>query len=86
MQKIITYNFKESFIKKLAQFLKDNFSNSNNDFSRVACVFGGRRPALFLRRQLAQQIGKSFSPPTIFSIDNFIDFCLKDQNIKRLDI
>ncbi len=44
------------------------------DLSRFAVVFGGKRPALFLKRELARRIKGSFYPPQFFSIDDFIAY------------
>ena len=44
-----------------------------NDFSRTAIVFPGKRPAHFVRKALARQIGHSIIPPRMFSIDTFVD-------------
>jgi ATP-dependent helicase/nuclease subunit B len=89
MKKVITYNLGDNFIDKAANFIVDNYLAKGNDLSRIACVFGGRRPALFLRRALSERIKKSFIPPTIFSIDDFIDYLLwaisKPQKIAPLD-
>ena len=74
MEKAITYDFSDNFIKKCAHFLCDNFLKEGNDLSSVACVFGGRRPAMFLRRQISKIIKKSYIPPRIFSVDEFIDY------------
>ena len=46
----------------------------NIDLSRIAIVFGGHRPALFVKRALSQKIGKAFYPPRFFSIDEFMGF------------
>jgi hypothetical protein len=35
-------------------------------------VFGGRRPALFLKRELAARLGETFFPPAFFSMDEFM--------------
>lgn len=80
MEKIITYNFGDNFIDSLTTFLCDNFLKGDNDFSRVACVFGGRRPALFLYRALSQRLGRCFIPPRFFSIDEFIDYIIPDSD------
>jgi len=88
MEKVITYNFGEDFIAKLATFLSDNFLKSGNDLSRVGCIFGGRRPALFLQRELSQKIKKAYLPPHFFSMDEFVDFLSFPQSqhkIKDLD-
>jgi len=74
MGKAITYSFGDNFIKKCAHFLCDNFLKKGNDLSHIACIFGGRRPAMFLRREISRIIKKSYIPPRIFSIDEFIDY------------
>ena len=43
------------------------------DFSCNAVIFPGKRPSHFLRKALARRTGKSFVPPAIFSMDEFID-------------
>lgn len=88
MEKIITYNFGEDFIANLAALIDDNFSKGNNDLSRVACIFGGRRPALFLQRELFKKINRAYIPPTLFSMDEFIDYLIKPltrQKVSHLD-
>jgi CRISPR/Cas system-associated exonuclease Cas4 (RecB family) len=42
------------------------------DFSTSAIVFPGKRPAHFLRKELAHRSGGSIIPPKIFSVDEFI--------------
>ncbi|MBP7088094.1 MAG: PD-(D/E)XK nuclease family protein [Candidatus Omnitrophica bacterium] len=72
MGQAIFYNFGEDFIAKITEYIWNNFRNNDNDFSRIACVFSGKRPALFLRRELAKKVKNSFIPPRIFSIEEFI--------------
>jgi len=43
-----------------------------SDFSKTAIVFPGKRPAHFVRKALGRQLGRSFLPPRIFSVDEFI--------------
>lgn len=47
---------------------------STRDFSTDLIVFPGKRPAHTLRKALAERIGTSFIPPSIFSIDTFIEY------------
>jgi ATP-dependent helicase/nuclease subunit B len=85
MDKIITLGFEEDFISRLADFIHKEFYQNGVDGSRIACVFGGRRPALFLRKALAQRIGNSFIPPRIFSVDSFMEYLLfKDKPFKQI--
>ncbi len=79
MGKIKTVHFKDNFIKELALYLKSDFKLSN-DLSRTAVVFGGKRPALFLKRELAGMYKNSFIPPRFFSINEFMHHIVKKNN------
>ena len=75
MQQGIIYGLNENFIENLSNFLIENFKK-DKDYNRVACIFGGKRPALFLYNFLAKKL-KSFIPPRVFSMDEFIDYLLQ---------
>ncbi|MEW5895187.1 MAG: PD-(D/E)XK nuclease family protein [Candidatus Omnitrophota bacterium] len=89
MSKIITYSFCDPFIDRFADDLERDYLKTGSDLSRIAIVFGGRRPALFVKRQLAQKIKKAFYPPGFFSIDEFMSHITakhdKFQGIQDLD-
>lgn len=72
--RVVTCGLGDDFIAAVSDFLMDRFRAGANGFSRVAVVFGGRRPALFLNRELAHRMGRSFSPPRYFSMDEFIQY------------
>lgn len=55
------------------------------DFSGDLVVFPGRRPAHFLRREIALRMGSAFIPPVIHSIDGFVDE-LYDASFERRKI
>ncbi len=55
------------------------------DFSANLVVFPGRRPAHFLRRELALRTGSAFIPPVIHSVDSFVD-ALYDALFERRKI
>jgi len=74
MEQVLTYHVTANLIDEIAGLLRSHFSAKNNDLSRVACVFGGKRPALFLNRALARAIHGSFIPPKTFSIDEFMQY------------
>ncbi|MFA5271156.1 MAG: PD-(D/E)XK nuclease family protein [Candidatus Omnitrophota bacterium] len=80
MDKIITYNLGEDFIANVSDFIISNFKNADNDFSRIACVFGGKRPNLFLRRELGKRLKAPYFPPNAFSIDEFMEYIVKDKS------
>ncbi len=70
MTNAILISKSESLIGALIPYLIP----SGKDYSNNAVVFPGRRPAHFLRKQLAERIGSGFIPPRIFSIDDFVDY------------
>lgn len=83
MDKIITYNFSQDFISCLADYLKENFLKKDKDLTRIAIVFGGKRPALFLKRELSRRIKSSYFPAQFFSIDEFIKYIVaKDKHLR----
>ncbi|MCX5708195.1 MAG: hypothetical protein NTY14_04375, partial [Candidatus Omnitrophica bacterium] len=76
MDKIINLGFQENFIQGLANLIEKDYIAKGVDLDRLAFVFGGRRPELFLKRELAARIKKGFVSPSFFSMDDFIDFIL----------
>ncbi len=77
MSKVITFPFGEPFLERLTDYVDQNFIRKNKDLSRVAIVFGGKRPAVFLKRELARRIKTNFYPPRVFTIDEFISNIVK---------
>ena len=59
----------ENLIEKTAGLLRPH----GKDYSHNLVVFPGRRPAHFLRRELADKGKGSFIPPLILSMDGFVD-------------
>ncbi len=74
MNKVITYSFEQDLIKELAEMIRREFGARGRDLSRIAIVFGGRRPALFLKRELAVRMKGSYFPPRFFSMDEFMGY------------
>ena len=72
MSKIITVPFTEKFLPHVVAYIRANYIAQGKDLSRLAIVFGGRRPSLFVKRELAQLIGKPFVPPQFFTIDEWM--------------
>jgi CRISPR/Cas system-associated exonuclease Cas4 (RecB family) len=60
----------ENLIERTATLL----SPPRKDYSNSLVVFPGRRPAHFLRRELAQRGKGSFIPPLILSMDGFMNY------------
>ena len=56
----------------LIESVASHLEAQGRDFSMSAIVFPGKRPAHFLRKELAHRAGGSIIPPKIFSVDEFI--------------
>lgn len=79
MKKIITYNFNEAFLDNLMGYIDEHYLRTGKSLDRVAIVFGGRRPALFLKRQIAHRLGKGFVSPKFFTIDEFVRYIISKK-------
>ncbi len=79
MDRIISCGLQDNFIGKLADFVEENYARKGRDIGRLAFVFGGRRPALFLKRELARRSGKAYFPPRFFSIDEFVEYVVEKE-------
>jgi len=76
MDNIISFSFSDDFIARLSDLIEEGFISKGADISRLAFVFGGKRPSLFLKRELAKRVKKGFLSPSFFSIDEFIEYTL----------
>ncbi|MBN1869165.1 MAG: PD-(D/E)XK nuclease family protein [Candidatus Omnitrophica bacterium] len=81
MNNIITYSFCESFKDRLVGYIREQYIEKGRDLSRLAVVFGGRRPALFLKRDLANVLKKGFYPPRFFTIDEFMKYTVEKNEL-----
>ncbi|MBU1862556.1 MAG: PD-(D/E)XK nuclease family protein [Candidatus Omnitrophica bacterium] len=79
-RRIITYALEDDFIGKLADFIESEFIKKGADLSRIAIVFGGKRPSLFLKRELSRRMNTNFFPPHFFTVDSFIDYVLNKKD------
>lgn len=84
MKKVITYPIGADFIENLAEYLFRDYYLKGKKLEKLALVFGGRRPALFLKKALAARIKKAFRPPIFFAIEEFVDRCLMGEFSGRL--
>lgn len=71
------------FLQKTAQYLVSTF---NNDFADLCIVLPNRRGGLFLRKYLAEEVGKVTWAPTIFSIEDFITEISGLQEVENLHL
>ncbi|NOX97388.1 MAG: hypothetical protein GXO98_04900 [Nitrospirae bacterium] len=72
MGKIIEIPFSRNLIEFVAERLFEE--GDGHDFSSSTIVFTHQRPALYLRRVMAEKLGHPFFPPRIFSMDEFMAF------------
>lgn len=79
MDKVVSFSLSDDFIGGIADFVEENYLNRDLDISRLAFVFEGKRPSLFLEKALSKKIGRSFFPPSIFSIDEFMRYVLSKK-------
>ncbi len=70
--RIITIAFTENFIDALCDVIEQDYINAGRDLSRLNIVFGGHRPALFLKKELSRRLKTVFYPPKISTIDDFM--------------
>ncbi|MFC1510519.1 PD-(D/E)XK nuclease family protein [Candidatus Omnitrophota bacterium] len=79
MERCQTISFCDDYIERVAEFIDQNYIKQNKDISRLALVFGGKRPALFLKRALATRLKSNFFPPKIFTIDEFMAGIVREK-------
>jgi len=74
MSKIITVPFTEDFLPHVVDYVYRYYMERDKDLSRLCLVFGGKRPSLFIKRDLAGRIGRAFIPPRFFTIDEWMAY------------
>lgn len=79
MNRYETISFCDHYIERVADYIENNYIRKNKDISQLALVFGGKRPALFLKRALARRIKTNFFPPQIFTIDEFMTSIVREK-------
>lgn len=89
MSRIFTVDFTKNFIDELAAYIRSHHIEQGRPLDRVAVIFGGQRPAHFLKRSLAAGIGRAFIPPVFYTIDEFMnelaDFSGKRQILSAVE-
>lgn len=73
LDRLIVEPLGSDLIGSLADLLIERYLSGGRSLEKVVCVFGGRRPALFLKSRLSQKIKSPFFPPRCFSIDDFVN-------------
>ncbi|MCX7793305.1 MAG: PD-(D/E)XK nuclease family protein [Thermodesulfovibrionales bacterium] len=80
MNSLLILNPEEDIIEKVFSLL---IKEEGNDYSKNLIVFPGKRPAHYLRKLIAEKEGKAFIPPSIFSIDEFVNFIFNKTSDSR---
>ncbi len=83
MERIFTIDFTKSFIDELAAYIEREYIVKGRSLERLAIVFGGKRPAHFLKRALARRIKKAFVPPRIYTQEELIDEIASVSGVRR---
>ncbi len=73
MARIFTTDFTKPFMAELADHIQRGHAAAGRDPGRLAVVFGGKRPAHFLKRELARRAGGAFMPPRFYTMDEFMN-------------
>jgi len=77
--------------KDLITVIADELLRWQPDFRQLLVVFPERRPGHYLRKALAERLGRSYLPPRCLSLDDFIDdvyaekLCRQDRKITPLE-
>lgn len=69
--------------QNLIEEIISNLSETNRDYSSNLVIFPGKRPSHFLRKALAEKIKKSFIPPVIYSMDEFVNTVYESIETKK---
>ena len=81
MSKIITVPFTEEFLPHVVEYLYRHYVEREQDLSRLCLVFGGRRPSLFIKRDLARRIDRAYIPPRFFTIDEWMGYVAYGEDV-----
>jgi len=89
MGEVTSIALSDDYIRRLTEILQKDFIGKNIPLEKVALVFGGKRPSLFLRRELSRQINTAYFPPAVFSMDEFIKEVVRRKSsvkmVSRMD-
>ncbi|MCM8793952.1 MAG: hypothetical protein NC898_05780, partial [Candidatus Omnitrophica bacterium] len=87
MNRVFTYNLGDNFLLRITEFVEENYLRKGKEINKLAFVFGGKRPGLFLKRELAKRIKKGFIAPKIFSMDEFVEYLFaKRLNFRKISL
>ncbi|MBF0494482.1 MAG: hypothetical protein HQL28_05060, partial [Candidatus Omnitrophica bacterium] len=82
MNKHINFDMSGNFIGDIVDYVSREYLDKGRALDRIAFVFEGKRPSLFLKKALSERIGRPYSAPISFSIEEFVKYVL----LKKTDI
>ncbi len=82
--KIINISLNDNIVEYTAKYLLDLATDTENDFSKIAVVMPSKRPAMFIKRELAKQINKPFIPPKFFTFEELVNSISGLQNRRKI--
>ncbi|MCX5781163.1 MAG: hypothetical protein NT145_00425, partial [Elusimicrobia bacterium] len=80
MDQVINFPLGDNIILGIADHIEKEFIKTNKPLDRCAFVFGGRRPSLFLKRELGLRISSAYLSPKFFSMDEFVEYLAGKTN------
>ena len=63
----------------LLESVLDKLPGDPAEFPQTLCVFSGKRPAFFLRKAIAERLGRSFIPPGFMTMESLVDMMYRDE-------
>ena len=82
--KIINIPINDNIVEYTTKYIAESISNNENDFGKIAVVMPSKRPAMFIKRELAKQIKKPFVPPKFFTFDELVNLISALQNTQKI--
>ncbi len=82
--KIINISLNDNIVEYTTKYLLKLINNNENDFSKIAVIMPSKRPSMFIKRDLAKLINKSFIPPKFFTFDEIVNSISSLQNLKKI--
>ncbi|MBF0387084.1 MAG: PD-(D/E)XK nuclease family protein [Candidatus Omnitrophica bacterium] len=83
MSKIFTVDFTKNYIAELTAYIEREYIASGRSLARLAVVFGGQRPAHFVKRELGRRLGRAFVPPQFYTIDGLMNRIADTNGVLR---
>src|SRR5271157_1661132 len=85
MEQIMNFAMNENIVRNIADYIFKEYLEKDKDLGKIAFIFGGKRPSVFLKRELARRARKGFISPKFLSMNEFIKYIvLKNGNISSI--